>query len=138
MRKRTQAREFALQVLYELDVTGNQPEEALDMFWGSNSDKEIDEQIKLFTGELVTGVRKQRGVIDECICRHAMNWQLERMAVVDRNILRLGSFELIFREDIPPKVTINESVELAKKFYSFEAAKFVNGILDSIRQEKKR
>ena len=69
------------------------------------------------------------------IIQYATNWRLERMAHVDRNILRLGSYELIFRKDIPPKVSINEAVELAKKFSGPEAGKFVNGILDKIKLE---
>lgn len=137
MRKRTQAREFALQVLYQIDITRDNYAQAMVDFWQAHSEEEIDAQVRIFAEELVKGVADNLGVLDEKISQHATNWQLSRMAVVDRNILRLGSFELIFRTDIPPKVSINEAVELAKKYSSLEAARFVNGILDKIKGESK-
>jgi N utilization substance protein B len=91
-----------------------------------------------FSSQLVQGVAENLEKIDKKISEYATNWRLERMAYVDRNILRLGSYELLFREDIPPKVSINEAVELAKKFSSQEASKFVNGILDKIKSEHKK
>ena len=138
MRKRTKAREFALQVLYQLDITGDDCSVALDNFWQAQEQERIGEEIKVFTSELVQGARNNLDAIDKKISQYAANWQLERMAVVDRNILRLGSFELIFRKDIPPKVAINEAVDMAKKYSGQEAGKFVNAILDKIKQEQEK
>lgn len=138
MRKRTQAREFALQVLYQMDITHDNYGASLDNFWSLRSEEPVEEQVKNFTAELVKGVADNLAAIDEKISRYATNWELERMAVVDRNILRMGSFELIFRSDIPPKVSINEAVELAKKYSGLEAAKFVNGVLDKVKLEQNK
>lgn len=135
MRKRSQAREIALQILYQIDLTRDQPQEALENFWQAQK-QQPDAGVKEFAALLVNGVLSHLKEIDEQISRYAKNWQLKRMAVVDRNILRLGSFELLFGTDIPPKVAINEAVELSKRFSGLEAAKFVNGILDGIRAQK--
>lgn len=136
MRKRTQSREFALQILYQIDLTGDNCDASLDNFWSGKSDEQIDEAVKNFTAELVKGVAENLTVINQKISQYATNWQLERMAVVDRNILRMGCYELAFRQDIPPKVSINEAIEIAKKYSGIEAAKFVNGILDKIKLEQ--
>ena len=138
MRKRTLAREFALQVLYQTDITHDGYDISLNNFWQAHSQENIEEEIKKFTDELVKGVTEKLEVIDKNIAQCATNWQLKRMAVVDRNILRIGCFELMFRDDIPFKVSINEAVELAKKYSSLEASKFVNGILDKIKLEKNK
>lgn len=138
MRKRTQAREFALQVLYQMDITRDTHTGSLDNFWVTYADQDIGEEVKNFTCELVSGTADNLEAIDKKICQYAANWKLERMAVVDRNILRLSCYELIFRQDIPPKVSINEAVELAKKYSGLEAAKFVNGILDKVKSEQKK
>jgi len=138
MRKRTHAREFALQVLYQMDITRDSPEASLANFWKAHSEEDIEETVKNFTNELVNGVTEHSGRIDSIIAQHATNWQLQRMAVVDRNILRLAGYELIYRDDIPPKVSINEAIELAKKYSGQEAGKFVNAILDKIKLEKKQ
>jgi len=137
MRKRTQSREFALQVLYKIDITHDPADVALDNFWQDRKleDQEVEQELKDFTVELVLGVDSNLAALDPKIAQYATNWQMERMAVIDRNILRMGSFELIHREDIPPKVTINEAVELAKKYSGSESGKFVNAILDKIKQE---
>lgn len=136
MRKRTLARECALQVLYQIDITHDSCETSLSNFWQTHSEENIGEEIKKFTGELVRGAVDNMEKIDTRIAQYATNWQLKRMAVVDRNILRLASFELMFRDDIPLKVSINEAIELAKKYSGLEASKFVNGILDKIKSEK--
>ena len=138
MKKRSLAREFVLQILYQIDICNQSSADALENFWQSKLEEEIEEEVKQFSTELVKGVIDNLAAIDEKITQFATNWQLDRMAFVDRNILRLGVFELIFRPDIPPKVTINEAVELAKKFSGVEAGKFVNGILDKIKIEAKK
>jgi len=137
MRKRTQAREFALQVLYQIDITADAYEDSLSNFWRAREDESTAQEIKDFAGELVKGVVEKLAVLDEKISQYAQNWCLERMAVVDRNILRLGAYELMFRRDIPVKVAINEAIELSKKYSTLEAGKFVNGILDKIKLERK-
>jgi len=138
MRKRTQAREFALQVLYQVDITRDDCDAALINFWQGNDQEKVNDELKSFTGGIVKGVAEHLKEIDTKICGYATNWQLERMAVVDRNIMRMGCFELLFRDDIPPKVSINEAVELAKKYSGPQAGKFVNAILDKIKLEKEK
>ncbi len=135
MRKRTQARVFALQVLYQVDITQDNYTDCLNNFW-LNLDEPIEQEVKDFTGELVKGVIANLDAIDKKIAEYAANWQIQRMAVIDRNILRLSGYELIFRQDIPPKVSINEAVELAKKYSGPQAGKFVNGILDKIKAQE--
>jgi transcription antitermination factor NusB len=132
MRKRTKARQLALQILYQIDITRENSATSLENFWRSQK-KELDSAVKQFSLELVEGIQKNREIIDRKIAQYAENWELRRMAVVDRNILRQACFELLFRPEIPPKVAINEAIELAKHFSSTEAGKFVNGILDKIR-----
>ncbi|MCK9604013.1 MAG: transcription antitermination factor NusB [Candidatus Omnitrophica bacterium] len=138
MRKRSRAREFSLQVLYQIDITHDTCDIALENFWAAYIQEHINEELKSFASELVKGTTANLKTIDVKIAQYATNWQLERMAVIDRNILRMGCFELLFREDIPPKVSINEAVELAKKYSGIEAGKFVNAILDKIKQEKNK
>ncbi len=138
MRRRTQAREFTLQVLYQIDITHNDYIESLDNFWQAQGEDNNIAQDVQFTSELVKGTIVNLAVIDAKIAQYATNWQLKRMAVIDRNILRMSCYELIFRDDIPPKVSINEAIELAKKYSNPDAAKFVNGILDKIKLEKNK
>lgn len=136
MRKRSLSRELALQVLYQIDITKDRYDTALDNFWKIDHENDISDEIKAFTGELVKGVSDNMKAIDEKISGYATNWELTRMAVVDRNILRMAGFELLMRKDIPPKVSINEAVELAKKYSGDASGKFVNGILDKIKSER--
>ncbi|MDD5128236.1 MAG: transcription antitermination factor NusB [Candidatus Omnitrophica bacterium] len=138
MRKRTKAREYVLQMLYQVDITRGDWQDVLKSFWESGEQADISAELKDFSAELLGGVIQHIEEIDKKISKYAANWQLERMAFVDRNIMRLGCFELIFREDIPPKVTINEAVELAKKYSGSESGKFVNAILDQIKIEKEK
>lgn len=135
MRKRTQSRTFALQVLYQVDITHDNHVECLNNFW-LDLEEPAEDEIKKFTAELVNGVIDNLKDIDKKITEFATNWQIQRMAVIDRNVLRLSCFELLYRDDIPPKVSINEAVELAKKYSGVEAGKFVNGVLDKIKSEK--
>jgi len=138
MRKRTKAREYVLQMLYQVDITGGCWQEIIKSFWENSDRQENSEELKDFSTELLGGVVKHIQEIDKKISKYAANWQLERMAFVDRNIMRLGCFELLFRQDIPPKVAINEAVELAKKYSGLESGKFVNAILDQIKIEKEK
>jgi len=138
MRKRTKAREYVLQILYQVDITRGNWQEALENFWQNNEIGDISDELKDFSAQLLEGVVEHMQEIDKKISKYAANWQLERMAFVDRNIMRLGCFELLYRADIPPKVAINEAVELAKKYSDIESGKFVNAILDQIKIEKEK
>jgi transcription antitermination factor NusB len=132
MRKRTKAREYALQILYAVDITKDEPEKCIGRFWEGS--EEASPEVKKFADNLVLGVSAKKDHIDKIISAHATNWQLERMAVIDRNVLRLAAYELLFIEDIPPKVSINEAIDIAKKFGGNDSGKFVNGILDKINK----
>ncbi|MBL7068955.1 MAG: transcription antitermination factor NusB [Candidatus Omnitrophica bacterium] len=134
MRKRTKARECALQVLYQIDITRKECDYCLKDFWQAKT--EADDSIREFASQLVKGVVDNQKKIDGVISGYATNWNIDRMAVVDRNILRLASFELLFLKDIPPKVSINEAVDIAKKYGDKDSGKFVNGILDKIAKEE--
>ena len=129
MRIRSRGRECALQMFYQLELTGLSSKEVYDQFF---LEYEEPYPLKEFAFFLLTGAFERRDMLDGCIQRYARNWDLKRMAVIDRNILRIAIFELLYVEDIPAKVTINEAVELAKRFGDVDSAKFVNGILDSV------
>lgn len=133
MRKRTRSRECALQILYQIDITKSRFSGTLSDYL---MDREVSGEIRNYCEKLVEGTLTNLGNIDSTIIRYATNWQLNRMAVVDRNILRLATYELLYLEDIPPKVAINEAVELAKKFGDNDSSKFVNGVLDKISREE--
>ncbi len=135
MRKRTQARECALQILYQFEMNPGELEQVIADYWAQNPD--FEEEVREFANRLARGTSENRKEIDSIIQKAADNWELERMAVVDRNIMRFAVFELIFCEDIPPKVTINEAVNIAKKFSQEESGKFVNGVLDKINHSVK-
>jgi transcription antitermination factor NusB len=133
MRKRSKARVLALKFLYQIDITKEDTSSALEHFWqGQHAQRSIKE----FTTQLTQGTLTNLCKIDSVISKYAQNWQLKRMAVIDRNILRLGCFELLFLKDIPPKVSINEAVELAKRYGDVDSGKFVNGILDKIHKKE--
>ena len=128
--KRRKAREFALQVLFQLDIRKEKPTITLfKRFWAEN---ESDDEVRAFTEEIVTGTYKHLKAVNAKVLACAKNWTLDRMAVVDRNVLRMAAYEILYRMDIPPSVTINEAIELAKKFGTDESGAFVNGILDSL------
>lgn len=132
MRKRTLAREHVLKILYQAELTRREINLAAEIYWGEM--ESMDEQVHAFTTRLTSGIHENLKAIDDKITQHATNWQLKRMAVIDRNVLRIGVYELLYASDIPPKVTINEAVELAKKYGDMESSKFVNGILDKIHK----
>jgi N utilization substance protein B len=127
--QRRRAREYALQLLFQIDLTGDPVDDVLERFWPS---LEVEEGVRSFAERLVKGVLAEREAIDRQIVEAAEHWRIERMAVVDRNVLRLAVFELNARED-PPAVVIDEAIEVAKRFGSEESGGFVNGILDTIR-----
>ena len=133
MGRRRKARELALQLLYELDLRGDEEvEPAIEEFWRR---QEAAEDIRVFADTLVRGTKAHQVKIDELIARFAERWGLDRMAVVDRNILRAGLFELLWSDEVPPKVVINEALDIARKFSTEESTRFINGVLDRIRRE---
>ena len=127
--KRTKARERALQALYQIDVAAEGIDDALGRFW--KSFEPVEREVMDLAEALVRGVAQHRRVIDDTIERISTNWRLDRMAKVDRNVLRLAVYELL-RTDVPVKVVINEAIELGKKYGSESSAAFVNGVLDRI------
>jgi N utilization substance protein B len=160
MGKRREARERAVQFLFQYDL--NPPENldaALEQFWQSQhaaaltSDKATatwgqpielppptadEAATRLFADPLIRGTLDHREEADAVIKKHAINWELHRIAAVDRNILRLAIYEMLHRDDIPPVVSINEAVDIAKKFSTQDSGKFVNGILDKVKGELMR
>jgi len=132
MGSRRQAREAAVQILYFRDINPHEElDDSLSRFWeGQNYDAETQK----FAEVLARGTLENRPAIDEQIKKVTENWDLDRIAAVDRNVLRLAIYEMIFRDDVPPVVSINEAIEIAKKFSTKESGKFVNGILDRIRK----
>ena len=130
MGRRRQSREAALKLLYALDITRDAVKEMVRTPW---AEAMMPETIRAFTTTLVTGVIRHRNEIDAFIQECSTNWSLERIGLVERNILRFAIYELCFLPDIPPNVTINEAVEVAKKYGTEEAPAFINGILDRIK-----
>jgi len=114
-----------------MNRSGRPLEEAITDFWNSNR---APEEVRQFASDLINGTLENLERIDNIIREHATNWKLDRIALVDKNILRLAIHELLYRDDIPPAVTINEAVEIAKKFSTPRSGKFVNGILDKVKK----
>ena len=160
MGKRREARERAVQFLFQYEL--NPPEDletALNQFWDSQRAAAIAEDkgaatwgqkpelppptaeetaVRLFSDPLIRGTLEHRDEVDEIIKKYAKNWDLHRMATVDRNVLRLAIYEMLYRDDIPPVVSINEAVDIAKRFSTQDSGKFVNGMLDKVKGELMR
>jgi transcription antitermination protein NusB len=158
--KRREARERTVQFLFQHEMNpAENLEKAIEEFWATQRANAHAEKldaptwgekvelppptaeeaaVQLFADPLIRGVLEHREKIDAEIQKHAKNWSLQRMAAVDRNVLRLAAYEMLFRDDIPPIVSINEAVDVAKKFSTHDSGKFVNGILDQIRKELMR
>jgi N utilization substance protein B len=131
--KRRKAREYALQLLFQTDFTqGKLNSKDIKEFW---SEKKEAKDVKDFTEDLVRGTLGRLNEIDNIIETVTENWLLKRMSAVDRNILRFAAYEILYRKDIPSAVTINEAIEIAKKYSSTEAAPFLNGVLDRLAKE---
>ncbi len=135
MRKRTQARELALQMLYRRELNPEPTEAILGAFWEENP---CQPEVREYAERVVQGTLRHLEAIDALISKYAEHWELHRMAVIDRNILRFSTFELLYLEEIPPKVVINEAVNIAKKYSQEDSGKFVNGILDRINHTEPR
>lgn len=133
MGARRKARELALQMLFEHDITGTEPGE---MFRRSSDLKSAPEQIRSFAERLVSGTLAHREDLDVLISRQADHWRLARMPVVDRNILRLALFELLHEPETPRPVVIDEALEIAKRFSTPRSSQFINGILDGVMKSR--
>ena len=160
MGKRREARERAVQFLFQYDL--NKPDnldEAVDLFWDTqraaaiaedkaaaswgektepSAPSDNDAEVRRFADPLIRGAVEHRDEADDLIRKFAKNWDIKRMAAVDRNVLRLAIYEMLHRDDIPPVVSINEAVDIAKRFSTRDSGKFVNGILDKVKGELMR
>ena len=130
MKKRTRARELALQFLYQIDLCGAELESEARAFLRQ---EESDKGAREFALHLIRGTRKNLEEINELIRQVAQNWHIDRMAVIDRNVLRMATYELMHCSDIPPKVSINEAIELGKRYSTQNSGGFINGVLDKIK-----
>jgi N utilization substance protein B len=131
MGTRRQARELAMQALFYMDMRKDASEEMLEHFCGCFC---ASKKSRSFLVKLVNGVIDQKGQIDGLIEQFSQNWKISRMSCVDRNVMRIAVYEMLYCNDIPPKVSINEAVDIGKKFGTRESGAFINGIMDSIRE----
>ena len=133
MRRRTRAREIAVQFLYQLDLRGD---EALDSLHEYVESETTDKEMRDFAIRLIQGSRRHQEETDSRLIEVTRNRDLSRMATLDRNVLRMAVFELLHCPDIPPKVTINEAIEIGKKYSTANSGAFINGILDRVRLDE--
>ena len=131
MGPRRKARELAVQLLYQHDVAKTTPEESITLFWEHFP---AGPEVRGFCEQLILGTLERLTVIDDFLAEASEHWTLDRMSIVDRNILRVAVHELIDRPEIPPKVSINEAIEIAKKYSTSDAAVFINGVLDRVKR----
>ena len=129
MRKRSKARESVLQILYQIDITNDSIDAVMNQYW-QNRDR--NPEVIDFANEIIRGTIEYLSEIDAIITQHSENWEISKMPIIDRNILRFAIYEILYVDDIPPKVTIDEAVELANKFSTPHSGKFINGVLDKI------
>jgi N utilization substance protein B len=134
MGSRRKARECALQMLFAADIAGTVPEEVLRSYWKELGDADTEEVAREFATRLAAGTLANLDALDERIRSRAEHWRIPRMAIVDRNILRLAVYEFLY-EPTPRTVAINEALEIARRFSTYEATQFINGILDAIKRD---
>jgi transcription antitermination factor NusB len=134
LRKRTKARESALQILFQVDITNDPINVVLKRYW---QDRKRNPEVIEFANQIVMGTSEHLVEIDKIISKHSENWDIERMPVIDRNILRFATYEILYMIDVPPKVTIDEAIDLANRFGTVNSGKFINGVLDKIMMLKK-
>ena len=138
-RGRRRAREAALQMLYQGEVGRTGAYEAIATYWPSRTDEEaLPDSAREFANGIVRGTMSRTAEIDQLLAAHAQNWRVERMAVLDRLVLRMAVYELMEDPKTPAKVVINEAIELARAYSGEEAVGFVNGVLDAVRKELRR
>ncbi|HOV22059.1 MAG TPA: transcription antitermination factor NusB [bacterium] len=134
--KRRRGREHALKILYMADIRDENPLDLIDEYWLMNGDEEQD--VKNFAEKIVKGVFENKENVDKNISSTIVNWDFNRLGVIDRNILRIGTYELLFEEKIPAVVSINEAIEIAKKYGTEDSPKFINGVLHKIKDNIKK
>ena len=134
MGSRRKARECALQMLFAADIADAVPDEVLRTYWAELDDSETEEVAREFATRLAAGTLANLDALDERIRSRAEHWRIPRMAIVDRNILRLAVYEFLY-EPTPRTVAINEALEIARRFSTYEATQFINGILDAIKRD---
>lgn len=133
MTQRRLARECALEVLYRLELVGDEPEDTIqELLVRKNPSDEGEAHLR----RIVATVQARRREVDMTLRRHLRRWRLERLKMLDRSILRIGCAEILFFDDVPPKVAINEAVDIAKKFSDDDSGRFVNGVLDGVYRER--
>ncbi|MFC2165166.1 transcription antitermination factor NusB [Acidobacteriota bacterium] len=132
MGQRRKSREGTLQILFQLEFDDSEPDDVIKQFWKG---KKASREIKDYSSFLIKGIISHQDSIDRIIQSASDHWRLSRMAVVDRNILRMAVFELLYEEGLAPAIVINEAIEVSKKFSSEQAAQFINGILDALRRQ---
>ena len=133
MGQRRRGREYALQLLFQIDLSGGSPEDQFTDFWEG---LDVPGSVREFAEKLVRGTWNESERLDEEIAGAAENWRMDRMATVDRNVLRMAAWEMLFDRDTPAAVIIDEAIEIARKFGSEDSGGFINGILDSIKGRK--
>ena len=131
MGHRRRSRELALQLLFEVEITRDDPREVVQRFWGTRL---VPVDVREFAETLTLGTLEHLGAIDALLDAATEHWRLDRMAIVDRNVLRMAIYELCYRPDIPPAVVIDEAIEVVRKYGSEESAPFINGVLDAVRR----
>ena len=131
---RRRAREIALQVLYQREFNRMEFQEALNLFWNNF---EVLKGARDFSERIIRGIEQHQEDLDRIIEQYSSNWKIDRMAHVDRNILRIAVYELLYCDDIPPKVAINEAIDIGKKYGSEDSGAFINGVLDRVKSEEK-
>src|SRR5215212_9805298 len=134
MGSRRKARECALQMLFAADVAEMPPDDVVRSYWSELGESDLDDSAKAFASRLASGTLANLELLDERIRSRAEHWRISRMAVVDRNILRLAVYEFLY-EPTPRTVAINEALEIARRFSTYEATQFINGILDAIKRD---
>ena len=134
MGSRRKARECALQMLFAADVAEMPADDVVRMYWAELGEADLDETARAFSTRLAAGTLANLELLNERIRSRAEHWRISRMAVVDRNILRLAVYEFLF-EPTPRTVAINEALEIARRFSTYEATQFINGILDAIKRD---
>jgi N utilization substance protein B len=134
---RRQAREWVVQFLFQTEFNPEDLDQALEDFWNDEEKKPLDRD-RNYVNEVIRGVIDEQIKIDRTLKRYTSNWDVERLGVLDRTVLRVAVYEMLFRDDVPPVVSINEAIEIAKAYSGQKSARFVNGVLDRIQKELSR
>jgi N utilization substance protein B len=143
MGQRRKSREIALQMLYQMEMTGQPPQEAIELYYeletgNENKNPDTAASVRSFAEQLVHGVYDHHDQLDAMIVAASENWRIERMSIIDRNVLRIALYEMLHHLEIPPKVSLNEAIDLGKTFGSPDSGGFINGILDHLLPEINR